>query len=74
MQRRKEQNMFDRDIDLNEFSDKELEELEQQQEEKKLEIREELVCVEKELLLIKKELKRRQDRDTPSARRTAYPH
>lgn len=66
--------MFNRDIDLNEFSDKELEELEEQTEERKLQIREELIRVEKELLLIGKERKRRQDRDKPDKKRsTAYP-
>ena len=67
--------MFNRDIDLNQFSDKELEEMEQQQDEKKLKLREELIAVEKELLWIKKALERRQDRDTqPEKRSTAYPH
>lgn len=58
--------MFEPDIDLNEFSDKELEELEAEREERLLElldvVKEFLVTVQ-EHILIRDERERRQDKE-----------
>lgn len=63
--------MFEPDIDLNEFSDKELVELEVEREDRVMELFEEVkefVTAVQELILIKQERERRQDNDKPRAK------